>query len=76
MWLYQIRISVYAPGAPYPNVVHLFHGATEDEAEAVHAMHRRADKFLRDCEDGKTLCDVRRADAWIPTPPSFAPIAT
>lgn len=72
MTLYQIRIDIFeaATRYAYPVVTHIFKGKTKEEAEHYHEAHRRADAFLRACEDrgvfgGKVKCRAKRREGWV-----------
>lgn len=69
MRLYRIRIDIYEPAAPYPIVTHFFTGRTRAEARRYHLAHRRADRFLRECEDKglydkQVRCRAVRKEGW------------
>lgn len=79
MRLFQIRVDIYeaATNYAYPIVTHVFTGKTEKEARAYHDAHRRADAFLRQCEDkgvfggvgtnsrGGVRCRAQLSQRWI-----------
>lgn len=49
--MYTVRVDIYEPSRPFPILTHLFNGANPEEAWGYHAAHKRADAFLRQCED-------------------------
>ena len=71
MKLFQIRVAIYEPAQPsYPIVVQQFLGRTPEEAGRYHHAHRKADAFLRGCEDhGLYLtnvpCRAVQTEGWI-----------
>ena len=72
MRLYQIRVDIYesATWYRYPVVTHLFHGVNRYEARRYHESHRKADEFLRQCEDkgvfrGEVHCRAVKSEGWI-----------
>lgn len=58
--MYTVRVDIYEPSRPFPILTHLFNGANRDEAWGYHTAHKRADAFLRQCEDkGIFASDVK-----------------
>ena len=53
---WRIIVATFEPGGPggvdgYPVVVHMFCGATREEAEGYYAAHLTTDEFFRDCTE-------------------------
>lgn len=70
MRAWQIKIEIYEEGWVVPIVVHLFHGRDAAHAERIHQAHRKADAFLRACEDtgvfaGTVPCRHVVTEGWV-----------
>jgi hypothetical protein len=48
----DIIVQTFEEGGRTPVVTHIFHGKTYSQALGFYKAHLRADRFLRDCNDG------------------------
>lgn len=69
LYAVTVHISEEATDYAFPVITHVFRGRTPEEAWGYHDAHRRADAFLRSCEDRgrferEVRCRVSTSEGW------------